>query len=500
MRRVFFTISLFFGLIYISEGQEMLGIENSNYAGIYNINLNPSGMVGSKLYMDYNFLSFNFFAGTNFAFIKGSDFADMLYNGISPTYYTEKNELRNFDIYRKNKLYDGYQNIRLNGPGGMLVYGKHALGLTSSIRESSFFNNLPNDMGQFIYEAIDFQKQQNILWSHDKTIHAGSLTWLEISLSYAYNFHRYKWDYWAVGISVKPLIGISGIYSNLYNVDYYVQHDDTAYIDNLSFDYSYSLPINYDDNTYEGPFFSGFGWGVDLGITYMFTAKGHTIRRFTRLCAQRYEDYNVKIGLSLLDIGYIKFKKRAEVHSFLNTNTDWFRNDYRDNMPSGSMNEINEKLEAYFSDYSGQSLSENKFTIYTPPTISLQIDYHFKRYMYLNGTFFYGFSYGDNILKRPSVFSLTYRYEKLRWEFALPVSVVELNYLAPKAGFYFRYGNFFLGTNDFISFLGLKDFTAIDFYFGLRLNLSRNLRMDYFKGNCGDANYYNIETFDYRNF
>ncbi|MBC8490525.1 MAG: hypothetical protein H8D45_31300 [Bacteroidetes bacterium] len=149
------------------------------------------------------------------------------------------------------------------------------------------------------------------------------------------------------------MFGVSGLYSNVYNVDYFVQHDDTAYINNLDFNYSYSLPVNYDDNSREGPLFRGFGFGVDLGITYMYTTKGLSNNHFNRLCDQQYDDYNYKIGLSILDLGYIKFTKKAEVSSFNETGTNWYRS--HDTLPTNSINEINYKLDHYFSDYPGQS-------------------------------------------------------------------------------------------------------------------------------------------------
>ncbi|MCD4789195.1 MAG: DUF5723 family protein [Bacteroidales bacterium] len=496
--RIILTIFFICNIIFNINGQEMLGVINSNYAGIYGISLNPSSMVGSKLYMDYNLLSCNMFVDNNYMFIDRSDFVKLFYKGVIPVYRTSENEARDFDIYRDKDYYHGFQNIRLTGPGGMLVYGKHAFGIFTAFRSNTFFNKLPKDMGIFLYEAIDFDEQQKIDWSHDKTIRFGSVSWFELDLSYAYNIHRYKWEYWSVGISIKPLFGISGLYSNVYNVDYFVQHDDTAFIRNLDFNYSYSLPVNYNDNTREGPLFRGFGFGVDLGVTYMHTTKGHSNKYFGKLCAQRYDDYNYKIGLSILDLGYIKFTKKAEVRSFNETGTNWYRS--ADTLPTGSINEINYKLDHYFSDYPGQSITDDKFVIYTPLAVSLQFDYHLNKFVYLNGTVIYGFGLGDNFVKRPSVVAFTPRYEKTRWEIAMPLSFVNWDFLDPHIGVAIRYGNFFMGMDRINSFLGFSDFSEFDFYIGLRLNLSGNLRMDYFKGNCGKNKLHNIEMFDFRNF
>lgn len=496
------SLSIFFFLIvhFSLLSQDMLGISNSNYAGIYGISTNPSSMVVSKLYMDYNLASVNMFGESNYILIYKDDFVDMIYNWVIPVYYTKENEERNFTIYRNKDFYNGSQTAKIIGPGAMVVDGKHAYGLYANFRTHSFFKNLPEDMGVFIYEAIDYDDQQQIFWSHDKPVRAGSVSWIEIDLSYAYNFRRYKWDSWSVGITVKPLLGVSAFYTNLHNVDYYVQHDDTAYINNLSFDYKYSMPINYDDNSYNGPLINGFGLGADIGLTYMYTTKGHSTKIYDRLCEQRYDNYNYKIGFSILDLGYIKFKKDAEVRVFEETGTDWIRDEGADTLPSGSINEINYKLDSFFSDYTDQSLVGNSFSVYTPLAVSLQFDYHPRRFIYLNSTLIYGISTGNNSLKRPTVLSITPRYESARWEFALPLSVVEWHITQPRLGFAFRFGNFFLGSEDILSLIGVKDFSGFDFYCGIRLNLTNNFRMNYIKEQCGARKLRNIETFDYRNF
>jgi len=478
----------------------MLGVANSNYAGIYGIQSNPSSMVVSKLYMDYNLASINMFGESNYLYIEKSDFVDMIYNWVIPVYYTKENEERNFAIYRNKDNYVGFQSAKIIGPGAMVVDGKHAYGIHTAFKINSFFNKLPKDMGIFLYEAIDYDDQQQTLWSHNKPTRAGSMSWIEINLSYAYNFHRYKWDSWTIGVSVKPLLGTSAFYSNIQSVDYYVQHDDTAYINNLNFNYMYDVPVNYDDNSYQKPLLRGFGLGVDLGVTYMYTTKGHSTAHYDRLCSQRYDDYNYKIGLSILDLGYIKFSKNAEVHQFDETGTNWIRNVGADTLPSGTLNEINYKLESFFSDYYGQSLVKNKFSLYTPLAVSFQFDYHLKRFVYLNSTLIYGIALGDNLIKRPTVLAITPRIESARWEIALPFSFVEWHFSQPRVGLAFRFGNFFLGSEDVTSLLGLKDFSGFDFYIGLRINLTNNFGLNLIKENCGGRKLRNIETFDYRNF
>jgi hypothetical protein len=496
--KAFFAIFVFIVAHFTCYSQEMLGVVNSNYAGIYGISLNPSGMVGSKLYMDYNLFSLNSSFGNNYMYLERDDYLDYLFHGTLPIYYTSENEERNYTIYRGKDYYSGYYSNRIAGPAAMIVAGKHAFGLSTALRSNISFHNVSQDIAYFLYEAIDYNVQHGIEYSLDKRMQIGSLGWVEVNFSYAYNFHRYRWESWSAGITIRPLLGYLGFYSNIDNLNYIVQNDSMATVHNTSFDYAYSIPVDYNDNQFpQSPIIRGFGWGIDLGITYAKTTKGHSTRVFSRLCEQQYEAYNYKLGISLLDLGYIRFSKGAELTTLTNTNTEWFEPD--DTLSYGSVNEINAKIDYYFLENSEEVTKKNEFVMNTPAAISIQFDYMIKKYFFLNGTLIYGFSIGQSYVKRPSVLAITPRFETARFEVSLPVSIYEW-YGIPRIGLAFRYGNFFLGFDKINTLIGIGDFTGFDFYIGLRLNLTNNLRMNYIKGNCGNQRLRNIETFDFRNF
>lgn len=499
MRLLLILLTLLF-LSPVLCGQEMLGIKSSNYSGVLGISLNPSSMHASKLYMDFNLVSVNSAVGNDYMYIGIQQFRDYLFRDKEPVYYTSDGEKRNFTIYRNDESKYGNVGARINGPGAMMVYGKHAFGFSSSFRSYSSFTNLPPDMANFIYEAIDYNAQHQIVYTHnDNPIRVGSLTWTELNFSYAYNFRRYKWEYWSAGITLKPLFGMAAVFSNINELEYEVYTDTTAFIYNASFDYGYSLPVNSATNEYSpDPLFSGFGFGVDLGVTYQFTTKGHGNGVFNHLCEQVYDDYNYKIGFSLLDLGYIKFNNNAELRSFENVDAYWDK--ATDTLPANSIDEINYKIDHFFSDYPDQNIEANEITMHTPPAISFQFDYHFKRNIYLNSTLIYAFNIGRSYIKRASILGFTPRYESSRIEVSFPVSFYEWEWNKPRIGFAFRYANLFFGFDRLNTLLGLNDFTGFDCYFGVRLNLSRNLRMNYIKGNCNQRKDNYIETFDFRNF
>ncbi len=497
--RSWLTIFIIFNLGLLVRGQDMLGVVNSNYAGIYGIVINPANMTSSKLYMDFNLIGLNSAFDNNYMYLSRNDYYNLLFKNISPLYFTSKGEDRTYAIFEGNSYKYGYQSERVIGPSAMMVYGKHAFGISTALRSNTSFNNLPDEIGIFLYEAIDYDPQHGISYTHDKPIRIASLTWYEMSFSYAYNFRRYKWDSWSFGISLKPLFGYAGFYANIDNVDYEVFTDTTASIYNASFSYAYSLPVDYSQMGFQtNPLVKGKGVSGDIGITYQKTAKGHSNKFFSRLCEQPYEEYNYKFGLSFLDFGFIKFSKKANKRTYQNTSTYWY--EPFDTLPTTSLEEIDTKVASYFMDNASQVSFDQKFIMNTPPAISFQFDYHINKPLYVNTMLVYGIPLGNFYVKRPVIFAITPRYETNRMEVSIPVSLYEWNFSMPRIGFSFRYGNIFFGFDKLNTFFGLSNFTGYDIYFGIRLNLTNNLRMNYIKGNCENRKLRNIETFDYRNF
>ncbi len=497
--RIWLTILIIFNFFLLSKGQDMLGISSSNYAGIYGIIINPAGMTSSKLYMDYNLIGANSSFDNNYIYLLRRDYYKLLFQNIAPNYFTSKGEDRAYNIFADNKSKYGFMSERIIGPSAMVVIGKHAFGISTAIRSNTSFHNLPNEIAIFLYEAIDYDPQHGIRYSHDKPIQIGTLTWFETSFSYAYNFKRYKWDSWSFGVSLKPLFGYAGFYTNIDRVDYEVFSDTTASIYNATFDYAYSLPLDYTNTAFQqNPMIKGSGFGGDIGITYEKTAKGHSNKFFSRLCEQPFEEYNYKIGLSFLDFGFIRFSKKAVKYQYENTSTYWF--EPYDTLATNSVEEVDKKIAAYFTDRAENVSETDKFSMYTPPAISLQFDYHINKPFYINSTFIYGVHFGKAFIKRPSVIAITPRYETNRLEISLPISIYEWNFSMPRIGFALRYGNVFLGFDKLNTFFGFSNFTGYDAYIGLRLNLTNNFRMNYIKGNCENRRLRNIETFDYRNF
>ena len=503
-RNIHRILKYLFAAIFIlcqvyTMAQDMLGVLQGNYSGIYAIGLNPSSMNTSRLYMDFNLIGVQSFATNNYAHIEKNEFYSLIFKRELPDYYTFENELRYYNIYRDEMDKEGFQNGKILGPSAMVAYGKHAFGLTTSFRTVTGVTGLPNDMGEFLYEAIDYEELHGIDFFHDKPIDIGSLSWIELGLSYSYNFHRYRWNYWSAGITIKPLFGNAGFAASIETLDYRVENDTLAYVHNTNFNYSISLPIDYNTSEFESSsMINGFGFAIDAGVTFQKTAKGHENFIFRKICEFPFEKYNYRIGFSVMDIGYIKFAKNAIYESYTDAYTTWYKPD--DVLPDSSINTIVAKINHYFGTTNASSEKKAEFVMYTPPSVSLQVDVWLRQAYYVSGLLIYGFNFGHAYIQRPSVLAITPRYETARMEFSLPLSVYKWEFTNPRIGLAFRYGPLFVGCDNVLSLVSRDDFTGFDAYAGIRLNLSNALRMNFIKGVCGRPNMRNIETFDYRNF
>ena len=63
----------------ITNGQEMWGVVNGNYAGINSTLVNPSSMLHSKLYLDINLATVDLFFENNAFYIHKEDYKPMAF-------------------------------------------------------------------------------------------------------------------------------------------------------------------------------------------------------------------------------------------------------------------------------------------------------------------------------------------------------------------------------------------------------------------------------------
>jgi len=467
--------------------QEMLGIVNSRYSGITGSIINPAVTVTSPFYLDINLVAADIFAENNYLYIPKEEYQFLRFFSQNPDFPTHgpDNNLYAYDYYNKHDK-EVYASFRLVGPSFAVTVGQHSFGLVTGARAITSTKNLPYEMAKFIYEKLNYPPQNDINYIDNRNISNAELAWAEIGINYSYVFKQKNLDYWAAGITIKDLLGYGGGYVYTENIDYVMLDRDTLIVHTINGQGGYSLPVNYQTNDYEqNPLFRGKGVGIDLGVIYQKKKRNVNDYRVEKLCAQNYVPYKYKIGVSLLDIGRVRFTQNAEKLLLENASTYWpgiTSTDFT------SVRDFTNQLSNQFYGDTSQLIQGNEIKIALPTAISVQADLNYFKNWYINGTIVYPIQLSKSGLIRPVLFAVTPRYETALFEASLPITLYD--WTKPRIGLSARFMGFFIGTEKVSGFFHFTDFTGLDFYFGLKISLKKGFcRRNEPADNCGYNEY-----------
>lgn len=458
--------------------QEMQGVVNSNYSGITGRALNPSSMVNSKLYMDFNVVGTHVFAENDYVYTKRGDVTifSLLSKDPNVPVHGEKNR-STYDKYNKDRK-NAFVNVALYGPSFMVSQNDQAFGFHTAVRSSHAVHQLPYHLGKFMYEEFKYKPLQNIRFRTEKDFSVASMTWAEIGFSYAAVLYKMNRHHISAGITVKRLLAYEGAYLEVDDLDYMIPNRDTAIFYNINATAGMALPWDYYENEYltNSGVWRGTGWGFDLGFTYQWKLKGHSNFRYKKLCQQRYVGYRYKVGVSFLDLGRVKFTDNARKYAFENNSAFW------DGLKQLSFDNIDLFMQEMSTEFTGdpdQLWADDKFSIALPSAVSVQFDYNYNSKWYFNATLVKGMRMGgDGAINRPTLLAAAARYESPHFDFTFPVSLYEYKHLM--VGSSARFHNVIIGSDNLLGMLGLSDIHGADFYIMLKISLR--------KGYCGSNN------------
>ena len=504
---IYFIIQLTVLLGSSLNAQNFIALSGGNYQGIYSVYDNPSKMTSSKLYMDINLIGNSFSFNSNYAFFDGDKHRINTYFAKDyqwPTYHDSEGAGRKFDIYRNDDLKFGNLYNQILGPSYMIAYERHAFAFTTSYKTNLYFENMTQDIANFLYEAVDFDIQHNNLYLHHEPekMKFGYLSWMEVGFSYAYTFYREGWDFLAVGVTLKPLFSNFGGYGRIDDLEYIVYNDTVMDVPNASFEYGIGGSLDRTKNlvptpSFVSPLFNNFGFGGDIGLTYQRNAHIHRYPFHGRVCEWEFEPYQYRFSASLSDLGYINFYRNSYQHIYTGTYAHWTK--ATDTLKIKTLSDIDRKIQSYFDPNNEQS-HERKFKMYLPSSLNLEADLPINYKNFIHAKVVIPFNLGEDYLMRSSIISVNWRYETPWFSIGVPLSIYDYVWQQPKVGFAIRVGNFMVGSDRLSNLIGLNDITGIDFYFGFRVSMSRTFRTLFIKGLCNPYKDRNIETFDYRQY
>lgn len=442
------TYLLAISLLCVSSifSQENIGIANSNYSPTSSVLLNPSSIGDSKVLWEVNLVGISAFVDNNYIFLPKNQFS--LPSAIRDP-ASIPDPLDKFTSSDKN----GYLDASIHGPSVVFNVGKHAFGFNTQIRTVLDARNVPFNLSKFIFEGFKYLPQRGIEYD-GSNIKINTMSWAEVGINYAYIFKQRKNEQYIGGVSLKRLIGITHGGANIKDVSYSVPDTSDINFTNLDAKYGFTAPA----------FNSGSGWSLDLGFTYKKTLDfiDHYVP-YSRNSNCRKSDYKYKLGVSLLDLGWINFNSGAFYGEIDNDSGIW--RDYSDT-DFGEADENDARIRESFPNIENQ---QNSYRAFLPTALSIQYDYNFENGFYLNGTVVQNLSFFNQLgVNRQNLLAITPRLELPRFEVSLPVSL--RRYTSPSLGLAVRlWNNIIIGTDRLGPLLFNVDVYGMDIYFSLKI-------------------------------
>ncbi|MFM7823351.1 MAG: DUF5723 family protein, partial [Bacteroidota bacterium] len=248
-------------------------------------------------------------------------------------------------------------------------------------------------------------------------------------------------------------------------LNYVVTSQDSFDLDVISTTGTYGHSFTDDENTLQKPFkLRGYGVGLDLGLTYY-----HKRKHGSGDCnksAEILKKYVFRAGLSILDIGAVRFGKQAETYAFSSDDFIWPQ---IDDAVINSVQQFDTTVSQYAFATPVGSQDDDRLTIWLPSAIAFDFDYCIAPKFYANAAVVAAIPLSSTAIVRSSMLSVTPRYETRQFEVSMPFILHEFK--APHLGLAMRYKWFVIGSDRIGAFTGIWNNTGYDLFFGFKLNV-----------------------------
>ena len=449
-------------------GQQIQGLQSSNYGGVYRTTYNPSVLGGSKLKFQINI-------GT----IEGSiNHRYFIFIGKNSLLYPLLAAHSTKELYGRSRTMGSlvekepvYLTSEIRWPSAMFSIGKYQ-GVALQFRSRGFVQgqNIPEPVRNLYFKRLDTGSTPAITeaWG------AFSLTqqsFSEMSMSYGLQVvdledHKLKF-----GVTGKRIFGarISYLKGNAEN--YSIQSDgtdpdiNTLKLKNFNYESGYSQvtkSVNI-GNLFDADQY-GLGWAYDLGFTYEFGS-------FWKSETETFDDnpsYILRLSGSLTDIGSIKYKTK---------NSRVITGDIDQTVIDQSNLEkiSDEGAQGFIGIFPVATDTIFRQSVKLPQAFHLEADIQVFKNFYLNLAQTKRLSNTQDPLNIyiPNSFTITPRFEDEDSDFAFPVSFVQGN-KGPIFGAMAHFGPVFLGFSN-VNVIFSKNSRASMVYLGVSVwKLNRN--------------------------
>lgn len=459
----------------ILHAQSFPGYNSSHYAGIHGVPFNPASAAGTRYRWDVNIAGIDVRAGNTYlSFLKSSLRNDTLRRYVD--YFPDTSATRrqfawgSADLMLPSALYsiDERQSVaftwrvRASGNAGNFA--------TST---ANFFLRYPNPA----YTDRNFAEEYTGNFGH---------AWNEFGLTYARVIKDEGMHRWKVGITLKYLGGQAAGYLVGRDASFVLNSPEELQINSGRAYVAYNEQMAAWDGEWQTLYspFQNPGIGADIGIIYEWRPDADGFGDIYEEGGNWNPDadaWKVRIGLSIVDIGGIKYTK-APVNFDLDMTTPGIPPRSIEKQKGESIDRYLERLNSMFTLLP----SDETFFMNLPTAANLMGDYNIDGRFFVSATATIGLLGGkkdDHKNKALTQAVITPRYERKLLAAYLPIAFNE--YGQADVGLVLRAGPLVIGSASLFSNLMRSRLDHADAFVALRLIPIHFSKWSWDKGNGG---------------
>ncbi len=333
------------------------------------------------------------------------------------------------------------------GPSFMVnLESGHSFGLFVRGRAEVGLRGVPNSLSYYAFEQVLEGEEFRL----DRFKGAG-MTWTEIGVNYAREFFTDQ-GIFGIGANLKLLNGYEAFYVDNKS-DFLIARFPGDSIAVSDLELSYGFTTSSADTESVNPQRNGRGVGIDIGAIW-------TIE-------DGPDDYRLKFGVSILDLGRITFNRNLQNHDIEVSGSDGF--DADDFSSVSNATDATELLSELLLDDPLESTNSRNFGIWLPTALSVQADAKIAPLVYANATWVQSIPMPGPAVARNNLLAVSPRFEHRWFSLALPVALH--NWQDFRVGTSVRLAFLTLGSDNLGSLVGRgSNFTGTDFYLALKVN------------------------------
>ena len=478
MKRI---LLLVFSALYLvgAQAQDLLGISSSNFGGLSSVYINPANLADNRLKFEIQLGGTGFGLANNFMGFKPSylvrdgGLTSSVYPLLDPTPPTEDFTTANFQDNRR-----AFVNNNIYLPSLLVsINEKNSISLSARARTYLNVDGVGAELFQFGYNSLNYPSLYNTRITNEK-LSIQTMTWMEYALGYGRVLIDQEKHFLKAGVTLKALQGLQSAYLFIDNLDYAVNSDSTVSLYNADVQYGHSTNFEANQDNANYRVVSNLGLGFDFGVIYEwrpdYAKHKHDMDGETNVWKRNENKYKLKVGVSMTDLGGVKFSKGGQSGDFTANTSNWDISKL--DFGTTPIAALDDTLTARFG---GTNAGAN-YKMNLPTAFSTQIDYHIWRDLYINQTNFiaFGFNSNPNKIHDFTTISVTPRWDHRIAGVSIPISYNSL--MGTRTGLALRLGPVTFGTSSMYPYraflrgdgFGTKDITGLDAYVLVRIPIA----------------------------